>query len=236
MAVLATLAKNARRVCSVCTGAFILAQLGLLDGRRATTHWARSRRLQDEFPAVEVDPEPVFVRADNVWTSAGVTAGIDLTLALVEADVGAEIARTIAQWLVMFLRRPGGQRQFSAPLWSAPVQRDPIRTVCDRIHSEPGADLSIAALATEANMSERHFVRVFTQEVGRSPGRYVHDVRIDSARQLLETSVAGVDQVARVCGFGTAETMRRSFVKSLGIAPSAYRNRFRATETERSAG
>ncbi|MPY95215.1 MAG: helix-turn-helix domain-containing protein [Acidimicrobiia bacterium] len=223
---IARAATEAQRVVSVCTGAFLLAEAGLLEGRRATTHWAYAARLARDHPGVDVDPTPLFVRDGHVWTAAGVTAGIDLALSLVEADWGVATAQTVARHLVMFLRRPGGQSQFSVPLWSAPPAHEPVRTACELVQRDPGADLSVAALAAAASMSTRHFVRVFSRQVGRTPGRYVEDVRLEAARRELEVGLAGVDAVARACGFGTAETLRRMFVRRLGVSPTDYRKRF----------
>ncbi len=217
-------APSVRRVGSVCSGAFLLGEAGLLNGRRVTTHWARAAQLAREFPAAVVDADPIFVH-DGVWTSAGVTAGIDLALALVEDDLGAERAQRVAQWLVMFLRRPGSQSQFAAPVWQQPAH-DAIRTVVDAVHARPGESHTIATMATAAAMSERHFTRLFTREVGISPGRFVERVRVDTARRQLETTALTTDVIADRCGFGTAETMRRSFLRSLGTPPSAYRRRF----------
>jgi transcriptional regulator GlxA family with amidase domain len=219
-----TTAPQFRRVGSVCSGTFLLGDAGLIDGRRVTTHWARADRLAAEFPSTHVDADPIFVH-DGVWTSAGVTAGIDLALALVEDDLGAAHAQTVAQWLVMFLRRPGSQSQFAAPVWQQP-EHDAIRSVVDAVHAEPGEPHTIASMATAASMSARHFTRLFTREVGVSPGRFVERVRIDTARRQLETTGLTTDAIARRCGFGTAETMRRSFLRSLGTPPSAYRRRF----------
>jgi transcriptional regulator GlxA family with amidase domain len=221
-----------RRVGSVCSGAFLLGEAGLIDSRRVTTHWARAGRLAAEFPAADVDPEPIHIH-DGVWTSAGVTAGIDLALALVEEDLGAECAQTIARWLVMFLRRPGGQSQFAAPVWERPAEHDGIRAAVDRIRRDPGADHSVRALAEVAAMSERNFTRVFSRELECSPGRYVERVRVDAARRLLESTERTTDSIARECGFGTGETMRRSFLRRTGVPPGAYRRRF--THTPRKA-
>jgi len=223
--VLRRLARRSRRVTSVCTGAFALASAGLLDGRRATTHWARAPRLAVEFPAVTVDSRALHVRDGHVWTSAGVTAGIDLALALVEEDHGPAVARHIARWLVVFLRRPGDQGQFAGILAAEPSGPEVIRAVCRHIQEHPGADLSIAALASRAAMSTRHFERVFTRESGTTPGRHVETVRLAAARAELESGL-DIAGVARRCGFGTAETMRRTFVKRLGVSPAAYRQRF----------
>jgi transcriptional regulator GlxA family with amidase domain len=221
--------RRAPRVASVCSGAFLLAEAGLLDGRPATTHWARAERLAREYPAVDVDADPIFTRDGKVWTSAGVTAGIDLALAMVEDDHDAELAQSAARWLVMFLRRPGGQTQFAAPVWSPPADRPSLRTVQDGIHADPAADHSVAALAAAANMSERNFLRVFSREVGCTPAIYVERVRVEQARRQLEQTPDGVDVIAARCGFGTAETMRRAFIRRLGVPPADYRKRFTHT-------
>jgi transcriptional regulator GlxA family with amidase domain len=218
--------RRGRRVASVCSGAFVLAEAGLLDGRRAATHWARAVRLAAEFPRIDVDPEAVVVQDGAVWTSAGVTTGIDLALAMVAADEGIEVAREVARWLVVFLHRPGGQGQFAAPAWSPPSEREPVRAVQDLVHAQPGADLTLGALARHAGMSERNLLRVFRREVGATPGRYVETVRVDAARRLLEQTTSGVEHVARASGFGTAESLRRAFVRHLGVPPSDYRSRF----------
>jgi transcriptional regulator GlxA family with amidase domain len=220
-------AENARRVVSVCTGAFLAAQAGLLDGCPATTHWAFAGRMAREFPSIAVDPEPIFVRSsDKVWTAAGVTAGIDLALSLVEDDYGTDAAQTVARWLVMYLRRPGGQTQFAAPVWMPRAKRAPIRDVQEAIESEPGGAHSIPELARRAAMSPRHFTRVFTVEVGEAPGAYVERIRTEAARRQLEETNDTVTVIASRCGFGTAETLRRNFVRRLGISPDQYRKTF----------
>ena len=220
-------APRARRVASVCNGAFLLAEAGLLDGRRATTHWAACGELRRQFPAVEVDEDPIFVRDGDVYTSAGVTAGIDLALALVEDDLGAAVARDAARWLVLFLRRPGNQAQFSAgPSWR-PAERAPLRDVQSWIADNLTADLSVAALAERAYMSPRNFARAFRREVGVTPAAYVETVRLERARAELEAGDASVDAVAAMCGFGTVETMRRAFQRRFDVNPAAYRSRFR---------
>ncbi|MBI4933904.1 MAG: GlxA family transcriptional regulator [Actinobacteria bacterium] len=223
---LSAVAPRCRRVTTVCTGAFVAAEAGWLDGCRATTHWARAARLAKEYPAVTVDPDPIYVRDGNVWTSAGVTAGIDLSLALVQDDLGTDIAQTTARWLVMFLHRPGGQTQFAAPVWVPRAERSTVRAVQALVEAAPGGDHRVPALAAAAAMSVRHFSRVFTAEVGESPGRYVERVRVEAARHELETTDDTLDVVARRCGFGTAETLRRSFQRRLGVAPDSYRRRF----------
>ena len=216
----------ARRITSVCTGAFLLAAAGLLDGRNATTHWAYTSALAKQYPAVTVHTDPIFVRDGQVATSAGVTAGIDLALALVEEDIGHEAALTVARSLVVYLRRPGGQAQFSAHLRAQSAQRAPLREVQQWISEHPAADLSVPNLAARAGLSPRQFARAFAAETGMSPGRFVSTVRLETARRMLEDSGRGVSQVARACGYGTPEAMRRAFVQSLGVPPAGYRHRF----------
>ena len=221
-------APGARRIASVCTGAFLLARAGLLAGRRVTTHWAYASALERQFPEVVVDPEPIHVRDGAIVTSAGVTAGIDLALALVEEDVGREAALAVARHLVVFLRRPGGQAQFSAQLRAQLAQRQPLREVQQWITERPAADLSVDSLAARAGLSPRQFARSFTAETGVTPGRYVDRVRLDAARRGLEDSGDGIEQVARNCGYGTPEAMRRAFIRTLGVSPAGYRQRFQA--------
>ena len=227
MAWIAAVAAHCRRVATVCTGTFLAAHAGLLEGRRVTTHWARAARLAAEFPSVIVDPDPIYVRDGNVWTSAGVTAGIDLSLALVEQDHGTDIAQTVARWLVMFLHRPGGQTQFAAPVWAPRAERSAVRAVQALVEAAPGGDHRVPVLAAAAAMSVRHFSRVFTDEVGDTPGRYVERVRLEAARRELETTADTLDVIAARVGFGTSETLRRSFQRRVGVAPDAYRRRFR---------
>jgi transcriptional regulator GlxA family with amidase domain len=220
-------ASRSRRVASVCTGAFLLAEAGLLEGRRATTHWASCDQLQRRYPALEVDRAPIFVRDGDVYTSAGVTAGIDLALALVEEDLGAAVARDVARWLVLFLRRPGNQAQFSGePAWQ-PAERPPLRDLQGWIAENLTADLSVPALAERAFMSPRNFARAFRREVGMTPAAYVESVRLERARAELEAGDASVDAVAAACGFGTVETLRRAFQRRFDVNPAAYRSRFR---------
>lgn len=212
---------------TVCTGAFLAAQAGLLDGCRVTTHWGSADLLAREFPSVDVDPDPIFIRSGpTMWTAAGVTAGIDLALALVEKDHGTEVAQTVARWLVLHLRRPGGQTQFAAPVWVARAKREPIRAVQEAVESEPGGAHSITDLARLAAMSPRHFTRVFTDEVGEAPGAYVERVRTEAARRELEQTDDTVTTIATRCGFGTAETMRRNFIRRVGVSPDQYRKAF----------
>jgi len=228
---IAELAAGAQRVVSVCTGAFLLAEAGLLAGRRATTHWAYCDTLARRFPDVRVDPEPIYVRDGSVASSAGVTAGIDLALALVEEDLGRPAALTIARHLVMFLRRPGGQAQFSTQLAAQLAVRQPLREVQHWIAEHPDADLSVEALARRATLSPRQFARAFAAETGTTPGRYVDGIRLEAARRRLEDTDDGIEQVARSCGYGTAEAMRRAFTRALAVSPLDYRRRFRNSRT-----
>jgi transcriptional regulator GlxA family with amidase domain len=222
---------RARRTASVCTGAFLLARAGLLDGRRATTHWASAHTLQRLYPAVLVDPEPIFVRDGPIWTSAGVTAGMDLALALVEEDLGSDAALTIARHLVLFLRRPGNQSQFSATLAAQQPAREPLREVQRAVLEDVAADHCVEAMAARAHMSPRHFARAFRAETGLTPARYVERVRLEAARRRLEDTPDPLGSVAAACGFGTGETMRRVFLRSLGVGPAEYRRRFHAPAT-----
>lgn len=221
----------AERLISVCTGAVLLARAGLLDGRRATTHWAYCDKLARDHPEIDVDPDPIYVRDGHVSTSAGVTAGIDLALALVEEDLGRDTALTIARFLVVFLRRPGNQAQFSAQLSVQTARREPLREVQQWITEHPGGDLSVESLAERARLSPRHFARAFHAETGMTPGKYVDRVRVEHARRLLEDTSDGVEEVSRACGYGTPEAMRRAFVKALGTAPAEYRRRFHSPLT-----
>jgi transcriptional regulator GlxA family with amidase domain len=220
-------AARSRRTASVCTGAFLLAAAGLLDGRRAATHWSATDLLAADHPAVDVDPDSIFVRDGDVWTSAGVTAGIDLALALVEDDHGREAALEVARWLVVFAKRPGGQAQFSAPLAAQLAEREPIRAAQELARARPEADLTVEALAGHAHMSVRGFARAFRREVGMTPAAYVEAVRVERAVAMLQTTAAGADQIAAACGFGTAETFRRAFRRRMGVTPGEYRDRFR---------
>jgi transcriptional regulator GlxA family with amidase domain len=218
---------RARRLVSVCTGAFLLAEAGLLNQRRVTTHWAYCATLAARFPEITVDPDPIFVTDGPVTTSAGVTAGIDLALALVEDDLGRDAALDIARHLVVFLRRPANQAQFSTQLAAQVAGREPLREVQQWIADHPAADLSVPALASRASLSPRHFARAFAAEVGMPPGRYVERVRLETARRRMEDTADGVEETARQCGYGTPEAMRRSFVRALGVGPAEYRRRFR---------
>jgi transcriptional regulator GlxA family with amidase domain len=232
---IAARARRARRVASVCTGAFALAAAGLLDGRRATTHWAAAGELARRHPRVEVDPEPIFVRDGDVWTSAGVTAGMDLALALVEDDLDRDAALTIARHLVLFLRRPGNQSQFSATLSAQAPQRDELRAIQRFVLENLAADLSVEALAQRAHMSPRHFARSFRAETGITPARYVQRLRLEAARRRIEDAREPLAATAAACGFGTPETMRRVFMRTLGVGPEEYRSRFQTTTSRPAA-
>ncbi|MBJ2348668.1 MULTISPECIES: GlxA family transcriptional regulator [Pseudomonas] len=218
---------RSRRVASVCTGAFLLAASGWLDGRRVATHWTRCEQLAKQHPQLQVEPNPIFIKDGSVWTSAGVTAGIDLALALVEEDLGRAMALEVARHLVVFLKRPGGQSQFSATL---ALQKQGGRF--DKLHAwiaeHLTRDLGLSSLAAEAGMSERSFVRHYRAETGQTPARAVELIRVETARRLLADSAVPVKRVALQCGFGSEETLRRSFLRAVGVTPQAYRERFNA--------
>jgi transcriptional regulator GlxA family with amidase domain len=222
-------AARSRRVAAVCGGAFLLGAAGLLSGRRATTHWMFLTQLAELFPAAAVERGPIFTQDGPVFTSAGITAGIDLALALVEADHGAGVARQVARFLVVFMQRPGGQSQFSVRMRAEPVSRSPLRALLDEIAADPVADHRLAALSERAGFSERHLTRLFARELGTTPARYVEEVRIEAARSLLESADAPLDVIARRSGMRSAETLRRMFLRQFGVTPHAYRQRFRTT-------
>jgi transcriptional regulator GlxA family with amidase domain len=218
-------AKQARRTASVCTGAFLLAASGLLDGRRAVTHWAFCAELARRFPAVRVEPDPIFVQDGTVWSSAGVTAGIDLALALVEEDLGRPVALAVARDLVVFLKRPGGQAQFSEFL-SLQAAENKFGTLHDWISNHLADDLSLPVLARQAGMSERSFSRHYAEATGLTPARAIERLRVQGARHLLSETRLPVKRISRRCGFGSEETMRRSFLRLLDTTPQDYRARF----------
>ena len=220
-------ARQARRVASVCTGAFLLAASGMLDGRRAATHWSCCAELARRFPAVHVEPDPIFVRDGSVWTSAGVTAGIDLALALVEEDLGLTVALAVARYLVVYLKRPGGQAQFSAAL-SLQAADDQFGTLHAWINAHLAQDTSLPVLASQAGMSERSFSRHYTDATGQTPARAVERLRVEAARRLLSGSRLPIKRISQRCGFGSEETMRRSFLRLLDVTPQDYRARFSA--------
>ena len=222
------LTTGARRVASVCTGAFVLAEAGLLDGKRAATHWRHADALARRFPKIAVEPDAIFVQDGRMLSSAGVSAGIDLSLALVEQDHGAELAREIARSLVVFMQRPGGQSQFSVPARTPRPRSDPLRAVLDLIAADPAANHSVAALASVAGTSSRHLTRLFHNELGTTPARYVESIRLEAAQTLIDAGHTVTSAAAR-SGLGSDETLRRVFLRHLNISPTAYRHRFGST-------
>lgn len=221
-----SVAGRTKRLASICTGSFILAQAGLLNGRRATTHWHDVRLFARAFPQISVEPDAIFVRDGDIFTSAGISAGIDLALALVEADHGTDLVRAVARWLVVYLKRAGGQSQFSVLVEADPPPESPLRKVTDAISADPAANHSVNSLAARASLSTRQLTRLFQSELGTTPARYVELVRVDAARAALDAGRTVAD-TARLSGFGSAESLRRVFVDHLGVSPKAYRERFR---------
>jgi transcriptional regulator GlxA family with amidase domain len=216
----------ARRYGSVCTGALVLAEAGLLDGRRVTTHWNWCQELQQKHPKVKVDPRPIYIRDKNLFTSAGVTAGIDLSLALVEDDLGGALALQVAQMMVVFLRRPGGQSQFSATLMAQARGRRSLRDLLAWVADNLQSKFSISTLARRAAMSPRNFARIFREEIGETPARHIETLRVEAARRQLETTVSPLEEVADICGFGSVEILRRTFFRRIGTTPGKYRSSF----------
>lgn len=229
IAMVRTLAARSRRVASVCAGAFLLGAAGLLDGHTVATHWRLTDELAARFPTLSVNGDAIHIRSGNVYSSAGVTAGIDLSLALVEDDHGPALARAVAQDLVVFMQRPGGQAQFSARLSTPLTDHAPLRSVLDAVVADPAADHRLSALSERCGFSERHVTRLFQSELGTTPARYVERVRLEAARDLLEQTRLSLEVVAARSGLGSAETLRRIFVRELGVAPNAYRRRFAST-------
>jgi transcriptional regulator GlxA family with amidase domain len=227
------LTDRAERVTSVCAGAFVLAATGVLDGRRAATHWELAPDLAVAFPGIRVESDPLFVRDGHVVTSAGVTAGIDLALSLVEEDWGAEVARSVARQLVVFMARPGGQAQFSARLVSSQPQHSAVRRVLDHVSADPSAEHTLDSLAAVSGVSARHLGRLFRTEIGMTPGQYVESIRVEAAQALLERGSGTVEEVAQQAGFGSSESLRRVFQHTLGVSPTVYRARFRSTAGSR---
>jgi transcriptional regulator GlxA family with amidase domain len=219
--------RQASRIASICTGAFLLAASGVLDGRRAATHWQHCAELARRFPAVHVESDPIFVRDGSVWTSAGVTAGIDLALALVEQDLGRTVALSVARYLVVFLKRPGGQAQFSEAL-SLQAAEDKFGSLHGWISKHLAEDLSLPTLASQAGMSERSFSRHYAELTGLTPARAVERLRVQAARHLLTDTRLPIKRISQRCGFGSEETMRRSFLRLLSVTPQDYRARFRS--------
>ncbi|WP_082964887.1 GlxA family transcriptional regulator [Mycobacterium sp. ACS1612] len=218
-------AAGARRVASICTGAFILAAAGLLTGKRATTHWKVAHQLASRYPTCSVQPDAIYVRDGDTYTSAGVTAGIDLALALVEEDHGPELTRDVARSLVVYMQRSGGQSQFSAPLQGPPPRSPALRSITDLVTADPHGDHSLSALANHLNVSTRHLTRLFSEELSTTPARYVEDIRFDMARALLDQR-HNATEAAALAGFPSYESMRRVFARKLGISPAAYQRRF----------
>ena len=222
-------AAQARRTSSVCSGAYLLAAAGILDGRRATTHWSRSRDFARRFPRVQLDPDRIFIKDGPIWTSAGITAGIDLSLALIEEDLGEAIARRTAQQLVVYFRRPGGQSQFSA-LLEMERANGRFAALLDFVRSNLGRRLSVSVLADRACMSSRHFSRAFHAETGMSPAKAIEQLRAEAARGALGGSGRSVQDIARAHGFGNAERMRRTFRRLFGVTPSAVKQQMRSVD------
>ena len=227
LAWLRRMAKQARRVCSICTGAYFLADAGLLDGKRATTHWRFVESYARKHPNVSWDPNPIFVRDGSIYTSAGISAGMDLALALIEEDYGSTLALDVARYMVIFLRRPGSQAQFSVALSAQAAERKSLQALQVWIAENLAKDLSVEALAARAAMSARNFARVFAGELGSTPARYVEQVRVEAARAQLASTDDSVDQIASRCGFSSAELLRRCFMRHFKVAPSQYRKHFR---------
>jgi transcriptional regulator GlxA family with amidase domain len=221
------MAKHSRRICSICTGAYLLADAGLLEGKRATTHWRYVESFARKHPGVLWDPNPIFVQDGRFYTSAGISAGMDLALALIEEDFGSALALDVARHMVIFLRRPGSQAQFSVTLAAQAAERKSLQELQVWIAENLAKDLSVEALADRAAMSSRNFARVFASELGSTPARYVEQVRVEAARTLLASTDDGVDQIASRCGFSSAELLRRCFLRHFKIAPSQYRKHFR---------
>jgi transcriptional regulator GlxA family with amidase domain len=224
---------STRRTAAICTGSFVLAAAGLLDGRRAATHWSCIAQLTERHPGIEVDSDSIWVKDGPIYTSAGITAGIDLALAMVEEDLGSRVALDIARFLVVFLKRPGGQRQFSVAL---SAQEPANKTFADLIHwiaANVDKRLDVETLAERMAMSPRNFARVFRDEVGMTPARYVRKARLEAARILLEQTRKGIEEIARLCGFGDDELLRRAFIEDFGVPPAQYRQTFETGPLER---
>ncbi|WP_032830645.1 MULTISPECIES: GlxA family transcriptional regulator [Pseudomonas] len=221
-----TKSESVRRVCSICVGAFALAETGLLDGRRATTHWRMARSLADSYPQVQVDPNPIWVKDGNVYTSAGISAGIDLALALVSEDLGDEVAMEIAKNLVLFLRRPGGQAQFSVALQSQHVPGSNLDELCLWIAEHLHSDLTVEILADKFSTSVRTLIRLFQRELQTTPAKYVEDVRIEAACRSIELGGRSMEEVARRSGYHSVDVLRKAFVRRIGVSPKEYAQRF----------
>jgi transcriptional regulator GlxA family with amidase domain len=221
-----TMSTRVRRLASVCTGAFALAESGILNGRKATTHWDFCQRLALDYPEVKVEPDQIFIQDDNIFTSGGITSGIDLALTMLEEDWGHDIALAVARYIVVFLKRQGGQSQFSSYLTTEATHRPDLRELQTWIMEHPTEDLRVDVLASRMCMSARNFARLFSAETGMTPAKYVEMARIDVARHYLETSELSIEAIAEKSGFYDAERMRRSFIRQLGVNPKNYRDRF----------
>lgn len=226
---IAEAATRSRRVASICTGTFLLAAAGLIDGKNVVTHWKFCDRLAKDFPRVNVRPEPIFLKDGSVYTSAGITAGIDLSLSLVEEDHGHEVALNVARFLVMFLVRPGGQAQFSHMLSHQAITSQPLREMQVWMLENLRSDLSVEKLAERIGMSARHFTRVCLRETKMNPGQFVDRMRVEAAQQMIDSSAMGLKEVADACGFQTADSMRRTFIRVIGITAGEYMDRFKRT-------
>lgn len=222
------MARHARRICSVCTGAFLLADAGLLEGKRATTHWRHVESFARKHPGVLWDPNPIFVRDGSIYTSAGISAGMDLALALIEEDYGSALALDVARYMVIFLRRPGSQAQFSVAMSAQAAERKSLQELQAWIAENLSKNLSVEVLAERAAMSARNFARVFASELGSTPARYVEKVRVEAARTHLASTADSVEQIASRCGFSSSELLRRAFLRHFKVAPSEYRKHFHA--------
>jgi transcriptional regulator GlxA family with amidase domain len=231
---IAKVARQSRRVASICTGAFLLAEAGLLDGKQAVTHWNFCDRLAREYPNIIVRPEPIYLRDGSIYTSAGITAGIDLSLALVEEDHGHETALKIARFLVMFLVRPGGQAQYSHMLSHQAISSQPLRELQVWMLQHLREDLTVESLAERIRMSARHFTRVCLRETGMNPGQFVDRMRVEAAQQIIDSSSLGLKEIADSCGFKSADAMRRTFLRVLGVTAAEYASRFKSTLTRAS--
>lgn len=229
----ARMSGRVRRIVSICTGAFILAEAGILDGRRATTHWGACDDFRRRYPKVTLEPDPIYVRDEHVYTSAGATSGMDLAIALVEEDYGTEFARRVAQGLVMFLRRPGNQAQFSVQVGSEIPEPGLTNEFQTYIFEHLGDDLRVETLAKQFGMSPRNFTRVFKNKVGMAPGLFIEQCRLERARQYVEESDAPLSEVSTLCGYATPDGLRLAFERNLGVTPSAYRGRFSSSGLSR---
>ena len=221
-------APTVRRICSICVGAFALAEAGLLDGRKATTHWRMARRLMESYPAVQVDPNPIWVKDENVYTSAGVSSGIDLALALVSEDLGSDAALQVARILVLFLRRPGGQAQFSVALQSQQAQGSSLSELCVWISEHLQTNLTVEVLAERLSTSVRSMIRLFQRELQTTPAKFVEDLRLEAACRSLELGDCSLDDIAEHCGYNSVDVLRKAFTRRVGVSPKEYAQRFRA--------